>query len=347
MRVLVTGGAGYVGSHTAKALAKAGFEPVVYDNLSVGRRCNVKWGPLVQAELCDRHQLDQILRKYDIRSVIHFAAHAYVGDSMQDPRRYFQNNVSNTLVLLDSLLEAGVDNFVFSSSCAVYGVPQVVPIPESHPKRPVSPYGESKLFMERVLDWYGAAYGLRTACLRYFNAAGADPEGELGEVHDPETHLIPRVIEAALGSGDGIDIYGTDYPTRDGTAIRDFVHVSDLAYAHVLALNCLLDGRSSFSANLGSGHGTSVREVIGAVERLSGVTINPRRAARRPGDPPVLIADPSNAMNLLGWHPQRSEIEDIVETALSWHRRCQVAAAAVGELRVHSRGACAVTRKRC
>jgi UDP-glucose-4-epimerase GalE len=329
MRVLVTGGAGFIGSHTAKALARAGYEPVVYDNLSVGRRCNVKWGPLIHADLGDRRQLDQALCKFDIEAVIHFAAHASVGESMQEPRRYFHNNVANTLVLLDALLEADVNTFVFSSSCAVYGVPQVVPIPESHPTCPVNPYGESKLFTERVLDWYGAAYGLRTACLRYFNAAGADPEGELGEAHDPETHIIPLVVEAALGRREGVDIYGTDYPTRDGTAVRDFVHVSDLADAHVSALNCLLEGQRSFSANLGSGAGTSVLEVIDAVEKLVRVSIKPRHAARRVGDPPILVADPSRAMNLLGWQPKHSEIGEIVYTALNWHRTRQLAAAAV------------------
>lgn len=329
MRVLVTGGAGYIGSHTAKALAMAGHEPVVYDNLSVGSRSNVKWGPLIQADLHDRDQLDQALRDFDIGSVIHFAAHAYVGDSMQDPRRYFQNNVANTLVLLDAMLEAGVNTFVFSSSCAIYGVPEIVPIPESHPKCPVNPYGESKLFIERVLDWYGAAYGLRAASLRYFNAAGADPVGELGETHDPETHLIPLAIEAGLGMSDGIDVYGTEYPTHDGTAVRDFVHVSDLAEAHVSALNCLLEERSSFSANLGSGRGTSVQEVIGTVEKLIGVSIKRRHVVPRPGDPPILVADPSRAMSLLGWQPKRSAIENIIATALNWHRTNRIDAAAV------------------
>lgn len=321
MTVLVTGGAGYIGSHTAKALANAGMQPVVYDNLCAGHRESVRWGPLVEADLCDRAVLERTIHDYRITSAIHFAAHAYVGESMIEPRQYFQNNTTNTLTLLDVLLDAGVDRFVFSSTCAVYGLPQSIPISEDHPKVPVNPYGESKLFVERVLEWYRQAYDLKWAALRYFNAAGADPDGELGELHDPETHLVPIAIHAALGIRDKVEIFGTDYPTGDGTAVRDYVHVSDLADAHVLALQHLLLRGESFVANLGTGQGASVREVVAAVERASGRTVKVVSAPRRPGDPPKLIADPRYANSLLNWYPRFSRLEAIVETALQWQNR--------------------------
>ena len=318
MRVLVTGGAGYIGSHTAKRLAEAGLEPVVYDDLSSGHGWAVKWSPLVEADLGDKETLKTTIAKYEISAAIHFAAHAYVGESVREPRRYFHNNVANTLTLLDALLEAGVGCIVLSSSCAVYGVPESVPISEDHPKKPVSPYGESKLFIERVLDWYGRAYSLRWAALRYFNAAGADPAGELGEVHHPETHLIPRTIDAALGRSSNVDVYGVDYPTADGTAVRDYVHVCDLADAHVAALRHLMSGGESFAANLGTGRGISVREIIAAVERVAGTTLNATSAPRRPGDPPVLVADSTYANKLLGWQPNLSSLESIVGSAWQW-----------------------------
>ena len=319
MRVLITGGAGYIGSHTARALSRAGFEPVVLDNLSTGHRWAVKWGPLVESDLSDRAALKSVIRQYDIAAAIHFAAHAYVGQSMRQPHRYFQNNVKNTLNLLDILLETGVTRVVFSSSCAVYGVPETIPIPEDHPKLPISPYGESKLFIERALYWYGRAYGLRWIALRYFNAAGADVSGELGELHIPETHLFPLVIEAAMGRRSSVEVFGTDYPTADGTAIRDYIHVSDLAEAHVLALQHLFSSRESFAVNLGTGAGVSVREILAAVERISGVSIDARSAPRRPGDPPVLVAHPARAQTLLGWRPRFSSLENIVKTAWRWH----------------------------
>src|SRR6202048_765098 len=320
MRVLITGGAGYIGSHTAKALARVGIEPVIYDNLSTGHRWAVKWGPLVEADLCDYQALKETIEQYDITAAIHFAAHAYVGESVREPRKYFQNNVTNTLNLLDALLDAGVDRVVFSSSCAVYGIPHSTkPISEDNPKLPVNPYGESKLFIERVLDWYGRAYGLRWAALRYFNAAGADPDGELGEVHDPETHLLPLVIDAAMGKLSFVEVFGVDYPTADGTCIRDYIHVSDLAEAHVLALQQLLSGSESFAVNLGTGRGASVREIVAAVERVVGVKVEVRQASRRPGDPPVLVADPARAENLLHWRPKLSSLQNIVSTAWDWH----------------------------
>jgi UDP-arabinose 4-epimerase len=319
--ILISGGAGYIGSHTAKVLSRAGFRPVVYDNLSTGHPWAVKWGPLVKADLSDQGSLKQALNQYDVSAAIHFAAHAYVGQSVHEPRRYFENNVTNTFHLIHALLDAGVNHIVFSSSCAVYGVPQFLPISESHSKLPVNPYGDSKLFIERVLDWYGRAYGLRWAALRYFNAAGADLEGELGEVHNPETHLVPRLIETGLGRLGSVEIYGTDYPTDDGTAVRDYVHVSDLAEAHVATLQHLLSDGESFSANLGTGRGASVREVITAVEHVSGTTIRTKLAPRRPGDPPVLIADPAYAEKVLGWRPKLSSLDLIVSSAWDWHRR--------------------------
>jgi UDP-glucose-4-epimerase GalE len=321
LSILISGGAGYIGSHTAKSLSRAGFEPVVYDNLSTGHRWAVKWGPLVEADLSDQASLKHALREYKVTAAIHFAAHACVGESVREPRRYFENNVANTLHLVHALLDEGVNHIVFSSSCSVYGEPQSFPISESHSKLPVNPYGESKLFIERVLDWYGLAYGLRWAALRYFNAAGADPDGDLGEVHDPETHLVPRLIEAALGRLETVEIFGADYPTDDGTAVRDYVHVLDLAEAHVATLRYLLSGGESFSANLGTGRGASVREVIGSVERVSGTTINTKLAPRRPGDPPVLIADPAKAGRLLGWRPRLSSLDSIVSSAWGWHGR--------------------------
>jgi UDP-glucose-4-epimerase GalE len=321
MQVLVTGGAGYIGSHAAKALSRAGIEPVVYDNLSTGHRWAVKWGPFVQGELSDRQALKHAIQKYDITAAIHFAAHAYVGESVCEPRKYFQNNVAGTLNLLEALLDNGVDRFVFSSSCAVYGIPDSIPISEDHPRIPINPYGESKLFIERVLGWYAGAYDLRWAALRYFNAAGADPSGELGELHHPETHLLPIVIEAALGQRDSVEVFGMDYPTADGTAIRDFVHVSDLADAHVVALQHLLSGADSFAANLGAGRGVSVREIVAAIERIAGVPVNIKPMPRRPGDPPVLIADPTRAASVLRWRPKLSTLETIVSTAWHWHSR--------------------------
>ncbi len=319
MRILVTGGAGYIGSHTAKFLAQSGMEPVVLDNLSTGHRWAVRWGPFVQGELEDAGLLRETMRAYQIQAVVHFAAHAYVGESMRCPRKYFQNNVVNTLNLLNAMIDARVEHIVFSSTCATYGVPQEIPIREQHPQIPVNPYGEAKLFVERVLNWYGHCYGLRWTALRYFNAAGADPEGQLGEQHDPEPHLIPRVILAATGEIPFVEIFGTDYATPDGTAIRDYIHVTDLAEAHYLALTNILDGRTSAAFNLGTGTGHSVREVIAAVERRTGWRVPVREAQRRPGDPPCLVADATSAKQLLHWQPSHSTIDEIVETAWQWH----------------------------
>jgi UDP-arabinose 4-epimerase len=325
--ILVTGGAGYVGSHACKALATAGYQPVVYDNMSRGHAQAVRWGPLVEGDLHDRACLVAALRSHEIAAVMHFAAFAYVGESVGEPELYYRNNVGGTLALLAAMREAEVGTIVFSSTCAVYGVPDSVPIRETTPKAPLNPYGETKLAIERALQWYGDAYGLRYAALRYFNAAGADPDGEIGEDHDPETHLIPRVLRAALGHGDPVEIYGIDYPTPDGTAVRDYIHVTDLADAHVRALDYLERG-DSVALNLGTGQGSSVREVIAAVERIAGRPVPRREAARRPGDPPELVADPALVHARLGWRARHSDLDTIVSTALAWETRSGAASAA-------------------
>jgi UDP-arabinose 4-epimerase len=321
MRVLVVGGAGYIGSHTAKALAKAGHEPLVLDNFSSGHRWAVKWGRFLDWDLSATEQLPQILEKERVEAVLHFAASLLVGESVRNPRKYFWNNVVNTLRLLDAMLAAGVKQIVFSSSAAVYGDPQEIPIPEDHPKLPTNPYGETKLAMERALQWYGKAYDLRWIALRYFNAAGADPDGELGESHAPETHLIPLTVQAALGQIPQVEIYGTDYPTPDGTALRDYIHVTDLADAHVRALDYLARGGASRALNLGTGHGYSVREVINAVGRIGQGPVPVREGPRRAGDPPALVADARHAGEALGWKPRLSGLESIVRSAWDWHSK--------------------------
>ncbi|HEX5419143.1 MAG TPA: UDP-glucose 4-epimerase GalE [Gammaproteobacteria bacterium] len=319
--ILVTGGAGYIGSHTCKALASAGFNPVAYDNLVSGHRSAVRWGPFVEGDLADREALETALSEHAVSAVIHFAAHAYVGESMQWPGKYFRNNVSCTINLLEAMLSQKIRCIVFSSTCATYGMPERLPIDEAHPQRPINPYGESKLFVERALHWYGIAHGFSAASLRYFNAAGADPEGEIGERHDPETHLVPLVIETALGTRAAVDIYGTDYATPDGTAVRDYVHVTDLADAHVRALRHLRDGGESLRLNLGTGRGHSVLEVVDCVARQAGVRIPMHKGPRRPGDPAELVADAAQARAVLGWEPRYSALETIVETAWRWHAK--------------------------
>jgi UDP-arabinose 4-epimerase len=320
--VLVTGGAGYIGSHTCKVLARAGHQPVVFDNLSRGHREAVRWGPLIEGDLADRNRLLTALETHRVAAVMHFAAYAYVGESVADPAMYYRNNLGGSLSLIEAMRETGVDKIVFSSTCATYGIPAGSPISESAPQLPVNPYGETKLAIERALHWYGEAYGLRSASLRYFNAAGADPEGEIGEHHEPETHLVPLVLQTALQQRSHVDIYGTDYPTADGTAIRDYIHVEDLAEAHVRALEHLCAGRESTALNLGTGRGHSVREVIAAAESVCGRAIRQREAPRRAGDPPVLVADPSRAAEQLGWRAHRSDLQTIISTAFAWHKRC-------------------------
>jgi UDP-arabinose 4-epimerase len=325
MKILVTGGAGYIGSHTSKALAKAGYDPAVVDDFSHGHRWAVQWGACIEGDLGNTAMLSRVFREHEFSAVIHFAGQIMVGESVVNPRKYFWENSVNTLNLLDAMLAADVKTIVFSSTAATYGTPMKTPLAEDHPLNPVNPYGDSKLFVERILKWYGEAYALRWAALRYFNASGADEDGDLGEEHDPETHLIPLVIQAALGQRSHVEIYGTDYPTPDGTAIRDYIHVTDLAEAHVLALEYLMEGGDSCAMNLGTGQGYSVRDVIAEVAACSqahGGTPPPvREATRRAGDPAVLIADPSRAERMLNWKARRSGLEEIVRTAWRWHSR--------------------------
>lgn len=320
-RVLVTGAAGYVGSHACKALARSGFEPIGLDSLARAGIRTLPWAPLEVVDTADSKGVARVLEKYGPVAVLHFAAYAYVGESVDNPSLYYRNNASGSINLLDAVQAAGVSNFVFSSSCATYGIPQAVPIGEDHPQNPVNPYGSSKLMVERILRDFDLAYGLHSVALRYFNAAGADPEGEVGECHDPETHVIPLAIRAALGEQAEFEIYGTDYPTPDGTAIRDYVHVTDLARAHVRALEYLLDGGRSTALNLGTGVGHSVREVVKAVESVTGRQVKFRSSPRRDGDPPVLIADPERASQVLKWTAEMADLTDIVRTAVQWHRK--------------------------
>jgi UDP-glucose-4-epimerase GalE len=317
--ILVTGGCGYIGSHTCKALASAGFQPVAFDNLSTGNRWAAGWGPLVEGDIMDRRAVRRALERYQIDAVIHFAAKALVGESMRSPFEYLHDNVSGSVTLLEAMREAGVRHIVISSTCATYGVPQTVPISEMEPQTPVNPYGESKLYVERALIWYERVFGIRSVALRYFNAAGADPDGEIGECHEPETHLIPLVIQAALGLRPAVHIMGTDYPTPDGTCIRDYIHVEDLASAHIKALKYLKRGGRSTALNLGTSRGYSVREVIASVERAGGLPVPVQESGRRAGDPPVLVADARRAQKVLSWRPRYKNLDDIVSTAWQWH----------------------------
>ena len=317
MRVLVTGGAGYIGSHAVRALARHGHEPVIYDNLSTGDKRLAKGFPLIVADIGDADKLRDALRGAD--AIMHFAALAYVGESVQFPRKYFENNVRKALTLLDTALDSGVRTFIFSSTCATYGVPEKQPISERTPQLPVNPYGATKLFFERALRSYDAAYGLKSVSLRYFNAAGADDSGEIGEIHEPETHLIPCALQAAAGIRAELELYGDDYPTPDGTCIRDYIHVSDLADAHVAALDHLSGGGATTALNLGTGLGNSVKEVIAVTERMTGLRVPYRICGRRAGDPPVLVADPSEAHRVLGWKAKR-QLPQMVASAWRWMR---------------------------
>ncbi len=315
--ILVTGGAGYIGSHTNKELCRRGWRTVVYDNLVYGHLSAAKWGRFVPGDLSDRDQLRLVFRNFDIGAVIHFAAYAYVGESVTNPGKYYANNVAGTLNLLEAMREFGCPHIVFSSSCATYGTPERVPISEDFPQNPINPYGRSKLMVEHMLRDYAAAYGMGYAALRYFNAAGADPEGETGEDHDPETHLIPLVLRAAA-SGEAVRVFGTDYPTPDGTCVRDYVHVTDLADAHVRALEYLRGGGESGAFNLGTGRGYSVREVIACAERVTGRKIAVIETGRREGDPAELWADNGKARAVLGFDGRHSQLEMLIGTAWKW-----------------------------
>jgi UDP-glucose-4-epimerase GalE len=317
--VLVTGGAGYIGSHAAKALQRAGYRVVVFDNLVAGHRGAVKFGELVEGDTADTSAVRAALRRYDIFAVMHFAAFLDVGESVREPARYYRNNVSGSLGVLEAMASESVRHFVFSSTCATYGEPIQTPIDETHPQAPINSYGASKLAVERALPHFETAHGTSWVALRYFNASGADPDGEIGEDHSPEIHLIPRAIEAATG-GRGLQVFGDDYPTPDGTCLRDYIHVSDLADAHVKALEFISDGGHSGAYNLGTGQPHSVREVIDTVERVTGRPVPWTLAPRRPGDPAALYAAPDKAQSELRWQPRFGSLETIVRTAWDWHR---------------------------
>lgn len=318
--VLVTGGAGYIGSHTCQALAKAGWLPVAYDSLAGGHRWAVQWGPLELGDIADQQRLCEVMERHQPKAVLHFAGRIAVGESVQDPALYYDSNVAASLSLLQAMRTFGLDKIVFSSTCAIYGNPDVIPITENTPPNPLSPYGATKYMIERVLADYGVAYGLKHAVLRYFNACGASPDVSIGEAHEPETHLIPLILQVAAGQRQNIAVFGQDYPTPDGTCIRDYIHVCDLARAHVLAVERLLAGADSFTVNLGTGEGYSVSQVIEATEKVTGKSITRRLVDRRPGDPAILLSDVKKARELLpDWLPQHSSLENILRDAWNWH----------------------------
>lgn len=319
--VLVTGGAGYIGSHACKALARAGYLPVTYDSLVHGHAWAVKWGPLECGDILDRRRLDEVFAFYKPTVIMHFAAFGYIGESVIDPGKYYRNNVAGSLNLIEAARDSGIEQFIFSSTCATYGTPDRLPITEDTPQCPVNPYGASKLMVERMLGDFGAAHGLRSIALRYFNAAGADPDNEIGEDHDPETHLLPLALDAASGRRPHITIFGTDYDTADGTCVRDYIHVTDLADAHVKALQALEGGHRSDVYNLGNGRGFSVLEVVRAVQLATGLKVPVELGARRVGDPSSLISDAAKARDRLGWQPRLPGLDEIVRTAWGWHQK--------------------------
>ena len=317
--ILVLGGAGYIGSHMCKYLANNGYNPIVLDNLICGHRQAVKWGPFIEGSIGDSNLLRHVFSEHQFVAVMHFAAFCYVGESVTDPNKYYRNNVSDTLNLLKVMVEKNVNNFIFSSSCATYGEPVEIPISEQHPQNPISPYGRTKLMVEQILDDFKEAYGLEFVCLRYFNAAGADPDAEIGEDHKPETHLIPLVLQTALGQRERIEIFGDDCPTKDGTCIRDYIHINDLAQAHFLALEKLLNGQSGGKYNIGNGQGYSIKEVINVARDITGKSISSRIIGKRQGDPAILIGSSEKATNDLGWNPQFPDLHTIIKTAWEWH----------------------------
>ena len=319
MAVLICGGAGYIGSHTNKLLHKEGYETVVFDNLVYGHQEAVRWGSFVKGDLNNTDELDAVFQKYDIEAVLHFAAFAYVGESVEDPEKYYINNVACTLNLLKAMRKYDCKRIIFSSTCATYGEPTQVPITEEMPQKPINPYGTTKLMVEKIFQDYAKAYGLQFVALRYFNAAGADPEGEIGESHRPETHLIPLVLDAASGKRTDIKVFGTDYDTPDGSCIRDYIHVSDLADAHLLALRHLEQGGESGCFNLGNEQGTSVLDVIETVRKVTGRSFKVDYAERRPGDPAKLVGSSEKARCVLGWNPRFADIETIIRDAWNWH----------------------------
>lgn len=321
MKILVAGGAGYIGSHTVKELIQEGFDVVILDNFSTGKKELIVGGEVVIGDLMDKESIKKAFNSKNIRAVLHFASLIRVGESYLNPQKYYTHNLISSLNLLETMLEKGVKNFIFSSSAAVYGIPDKIPIPESHPLNPFNPYGQTKFFVENILQDYEKAYGLKFISLRYFNAAGADPEGRLGEMHEPETHLIPNVLLFLLGEKKNFELYGTDFTTPDGTAIRDYIHVTDLAKAHVLALKNILASPQSEFINLGANKGYSVREVIKKTEEITGKKVLYKERPKRKGDVPVLLASKENAEKILGWKLRYSSLETIIETAWNWHSK--------------------------
>jgi len=317
--ILIVGGAGYIGSSVNKLLNKIGYKTIVFDNLSNGHIEFVKWGKFYKGDLGNIDDIEKVFIENKIDCVMHFSAYAYVGESVINPQKYYKNNVSNTINLLDVMLKYGVKKFIFSSTCAIYGIPIQIPIPEDHPQNSVNPYGKTKFMVEEILKDYDKAYGLKYVSFRYFNASGADPECEIGEWHDPETHLIPLSIYNALGITENITVFGTDYPTPDGTCIRDYIHVNDIAKAHILGFKYLMNESKSDFFNLGNGNGFSVKEILDIVSRISGKKLNIVYGNRREGDPPILVGSSKKAYEILGWKPEFDKISDIIETAYRWH----------------------------
>lgn len=319
--ILIVGGAGYIGSHVNKVLNERGYETIILDNLSYGHEESVKWGTLCKCDLANINEVDDIFTKYNINAVMHFSSFIDVGESVRNPEKYYNNNVVNTMNLLNVMLKHDVKKFIFSSTCATYGIPQKIPLTENHPQNPINPYGWTKLMVERILKDYDTAYGLKSVILRYFNASGADESGIIGEWHNPETHLIPLILDAAMGKREDIKIFGTDYDTPDGTCIRDYIHVTDLADAHILSLEYLNKNNQSNQFNLGNGQGFSVKEVIESVKRVTGRNFNVTQTRRREGDPAILIGSSKKAKDTLGWDPQYVNIDKIIETAWIWHQK--------------------------
>jgi len=320
MTILVAGGAGYIGSHVCKLLNEKGYDVIVYDNLSKGYRDFAKWGEFIEGDISDEAKLKWVFKNYNVEAVMHFCAFIEVGESVIDPEKYYINNLSNTLLLLKTMREYDVKKFIFSSTAAIFGVPVNLPINEDDPKSPINPYGRIKLMVEELLDDYDIAYGVRSICFRYFNAAGADPQGEIGEAHRPESHLIPLILDTAIGKRENVKIYGDDYPTKDGTCIRDYIHVNDLAEAHILGLNFLLDENRSEKFNLGSGEGYSVKEIINSVKDITNRDFKVVVTERRSGDAPILIANSQKAKEVLGWE-RKFTLKEIIETAWRWHNK--------------------------
>ena len=318
MSILVIGGAGYIGSHMVKQLSTSGTEVITLDNLSCGYRDAVKYGEFIEGDLGDPAVLDHIFSNYSIDAVMHFAAFIEVGESVSNPAKYYRNNVMNTLRLLDAMIQYDIGDFIFSLTAAIFGEPEYTPINEKHSKNPINPYGRTKLMVEQILQDYDSAYGLKSTCMRYFNAAGADPDGELGERHNPESHLIPLILQAASGRREDIRVFGDDYPTEDGTCVRDYIHINDLCKAHSLALKRMQDTSRSARYNLGNGRGFSVQQVIDTTRKVTGKDFKVTRDDRRPGDPAVLVADSKLAQQELGWKPEHTDLESIIETAWNW-----------------------------